>query len=83
MKDDKYYMDILKVCLAVSEKYELLHDISPKISNTQSIEECIACITDLFCRYGLQEDDEPNSCGFILEHLIDYLNHLRYDIENA
>ena len=33
-------------------------------------------ITDEFCKTGLQENDEPNRRGLLLEELIDRIGHL-------
>jgi hypothetical protein len=78
----KYYIDILKVCLAVEKKRDLLVSLDSKdfLLDKELLNEYVECISDVFCKYGLNEDDEPNSCGFILEELIDFLYNFMYKL---
>lgn len=79
-----YYTDMLKICLAVERKTDLLNITKSEnlASNKELLDSCLDCVSDVFCKYGLNENDEPNACGFILEDLIDYLNNLIYKFEN-
>ena len=43
----------------------------------------VDCVSDVFCKYGLKEDDEPNASGLIFEDLIDYLNNYIYELEDG
>lgn len=76
----KYYIDILRVCLAVENKNDLIVSLASKepFLDKKLLNDYIDYITDFFCKYGLNENDEPNSCGIILEELIDFLNNYIY-----
>jgi hypothetical protein len=39
-------------------------------------DELRQAVTDEFCETGLQDNDEPNERGLLLEELIDRLGHL-------
>lgn len=79
---ETYFLNITKICLAIENKNMLAEIDSVNIKKDKELlEECIDCVTNVFCKYGLQENDEPNECGYILEETIDFFNNLIYDIE--
>ncbi len=79
---ETYFLNITKICLAIENKSMLAEIDKVNIKKDKELlEECIDCITNVFCKYGLQENDEPNECGYILEETIDFFNNLIYDIE--
>lgn len=81
--NSKYYIDILKICLAVDQKAQLLDNFNLQNyqSNKQLLESYVDCVNGVFCKYGLKSNDEPNQCGYILEDVIDYFNNLIYTLE--
>lgn len=82
LNKEKYYIDILKVCLAVEKKKNLLDGLESTnfLLNKELLENYVECVSNVFCKYGLKENDEPNLCGLILEELIDYLNNVIYTL---
>lgn len=79
---ETYFLNITKICLAIENKNMLAEIDSVNIKKDKELlEECIDCVTNVFCKYGLQGNDEPNEFGYILEETIDFLNNLIYDIE--
>lgn len=79
---ETYFLNITKICLAIENKSMLAEIDKVNIKKDKELlEECIDCITNVFCKYGLQENDEPNECGYILQETIDFFNNLIYDIE--
>ncbi len=75
MSKEKYFIDILKICLAIEHQDELLDDLKCNILNKDIIEQYVDCVLNVFCRFGLKNNDEPNECGLILEDLINVLNN--------
>lgn len=49
--------------------------------NKEIIEKYQEYISDDFCELGLNDDSEPNSYGLLMEDIIDFLNHLLYELE--
>lgn len=79
---ETYFLNIMKICLAIENKNMLAEIDKVNIKKDKKLlEECIDYVTNVFCKYGLQENDELNDCGYILEETIDFLNNLIYDIE--
>ncbi|MFT9078475.1 hypothetical protein [Ethanoligenens sp.] len=83
--NEQYYNDILKICLAVERKEQLLEKFTLQSyqANKSLLEKYVDCITDVFCKFGLKSDDEPNKCGLVLEDVINYYNNLIYDLETT
>lgn len=83
MQKKEYYNNIIITCLKTENKIELLNkDKSIElIKDKQLLESINDCLIDLFCRYGLEKNDEPNRHGYILEEVIDYVNNLIYKLE--
>jgi hypothetical protein len=52
------------------------------INDENLIEICVECISNLFSNDGLDENDEPNKYGLELYHLIEYLNNMRYTLQD-
>ncbi len=79
-----YYLNILKICLAIERKNDLLNSLNLQnfSSDKELLDLYVDCVSDVFCKYGLKEDTEPNECGFILEDVIDYLNNCIYKFED-
>ncbi len=74
-----YYIDMIKITLALEEESELLEKlIENNKLNPDLIERYVDFLSDLFIKYGLKEDDEPNSVGFIIEDLVNYCLKLLY-----
>ncbi len=80
-----YYFNLLKVCLAVERKNDLLNNLKLEsfATNKEMLNLYVDCVSDVFCKYGLKEDDEPNASGLIFEDLIDYLNNYIYELEDG
>lgn len=77
---DKYlhYQKLIEECYLRQNK--LFREV-PKAAlkrDLRLIDEYLDVVTDTFSADGLQEDDEPNEYGLVLEEIIDYLLKFRY-----
>lgn len=83
MDKKTYYLNILKICLTIENKIDILkcYKNLECVKDREILDECNSCLTDMFCKYGVNDNDEPNDCGYILEEIIDYINNLIYGLE--
>jgi hypothetical protein len=76
----EWFKTMIAECYKKMEKEYVPVEEKELDNNLAMVDEYIDCASDVFCKFGLQKDSEPNQYGMEMEEVISYLLSKRYKI---